>query len=139
MLRQSAESIIQSHEQMQARSKILSSHSTTVGRKNYERRTPLIRTEFVNFCHQRDNPKDQNKQVTVEEKKKRKEMREIEKSDEKERRRRAEELIQKEREERSRSRTLGKRCKVLPNDRFQLQKTILREVFNDVYSDFPHG
>ena len=66
-------------------------------------------------------------------------MMEVNRCDAEERKRRAEEVLQKDREERNKSKSLGKRCKVLPNDRFVLQKLVLKEVFGEVYSDFPPG
>ena len=139
MLRKSAECVIQKHKQRQVRSKTINSHSATVGRDIYDGRKPIIRAEFVNFCDAKENPKIESRQLSKKESLKKKEMQKMEKIDEEERKRRAEELLQKDREERNRSKSLGRRCRVLPNDRFVLQQLILKEVFDDVYSDFFQG
>ena len=139
MLRQAAECVLQSNEKMQVRSKLINCHSERVGRSNYERRKPIIRTEFINFCDRRDNPRNPTKEMTRAELEKRKEMLEVNKRDAEERQRRAEEVLQRDREERNKSKSLGKRCKVLPNDRFTLQQLVLREVFGDICLDFPQG
>ena len=139
MLRQACEKVIQENSQMQARSKTLNAHSSEVGRQIYDASKPIVRTEFVNFCHIKDKAKDPNRHLLNLNSTKLQEMKETDELDEMKKRRRAEDLLQKDREKRNMSRSLGKRCRVLPNDRYLLQQIVFKNVFQNVYSDFPQG
>ena len=124
---------------MQAREEVLNGHSQTIGRLIYDGGKPIVRAEFINFCDYKENPRDQNQSVTEEELSKSIEMQRMDALDEELKKKRAEEVLEKERQKENMTKSLGKRCRVLPNDRFDLQQLVFKEVFANVYSDFPQG
>ena len=128
--------MIQSNPDMKTKSKVINGHSSEVGMKIYDKSNSRVKSEFVNFMHNKEQNQNEPHDIDLEKEKK---MLTLEQADEEERKRDAIQFLTKEKERRSKSFTPGLRVKVNSGDRHFLQELVYAEIFDSTRQHFPKG
>ena len=85
--------MIQSNPDMKTKSKVINGHSSEVGMKIYDKSNSRVKSEFVNFMHNKEQNQNEAHAIDLEKEKK---MLTLEQADEEERKRDAIQFLTKE-------------------------------------------